>query len=193
MKILLHICCGPCACYSVKALREEGMHLTGFWYNPNIHPYTEYKKRLDTLKEYAREMELPLIVHDDYDLEQFLQGTINRGARRCEHCYVMRLRAAIAVAKEKKFDGFTTTLLYSRYQKHDRIIEIANELSAEFDVPFLYRDLRVGWGEGIRISKEMGQYRQQYCGCIYSEKERYLGSTGVRKKTIKEPVISKSS
>jgi hypothetical protein len=174
MNILLHICCGPCACYSVPALQEEGHEVTGYWYNPNIHPWTEYRKRLSTLREFAQIRNLPLIVEDAYPLEQWLAKAAENVIGRCRPCYVARLRATAAAARAGNFDAFTTTLLYSRYQKHDWIIEAAKEVSGENGVPFLYRDLREGWSEGIRISKELGLYRQPYCGCIYSEKERYL-------------------
>ena len=177
MNLLLHICCGPCACYSVDSLREEGIDPTGFWYNPNIHPWTENQKRLDTLRTYAKKVNIRLVERDEYSLEKWLRKMVFREDDRCGFCYLGRLKAAALAAKKGGFDAFSSTLLYSRYQKHDLIIRVAEHVSKEVGTPFLYRDFREGWKEGIRISKEMGLYRQQYCGCIYSEKERYIQPT----------------
>jgi predicted adenine nucleotide alpha hydrolase (AANH) superfamily ATPase len=173
MKIFFHICCAPCALYPYYRMREEGMEPTGYFYNPNIHPYTEYKKRLDTVKEFSLRTGLDVICRDSYDLDEFLSLTAGTGANRCEHCYRMRLDAAGAAARENGFGTFTTSLLYSKYQKHDLITGIAKETATEHGIEFYYEDFRRGWREGIVESKAMGLYRQQYCGCIYSERERY--------------------
>jgi len=173
MKIFFHICCAPCAIYPYYRLKEEGMEPTGFFYNPNIHPYTEYKKRLDTVKEFSLRMGLEVQYLDSYDLDEFLTRVAGTGARRCEHCYRMRLDAASKAAAEKGFTLFTTSLLYSKYQKHDLIKGVAAEMARERGIEFYYEDYRLGWREGIMESKAMGLYRQQYCGCIYSERDRY--------------------
>lgn len=174
MKTLLHICCGPCACYSVDALRNEGYSLTGYWFNPNIHPWTEYQKRLSTAKEYADKVALPMMIRDEYPLESWLAAVASDPDNRCRHCYSVRLYATAKAASENDFKTFSTTLLYSKYQKHEWIIQEAEKAAEKFGVPFLYRDLREGWQKGIDLSKKYSLYRQQYCGCIYSEKERYL-------------------
>jgi len=174
-RILLHICCAPCSIYSVRELRREGAEVSGYFYNPNIHPYTEFSKRLSTLKEYAKIALLPLSVDDSYELDRFLEGALASGKDRCLSCYRMRLERAFEKAAQGDFDALTTTLLYSRYQRHDDIRRIGEELSGDFGVPFLYRDFRTGWQEGIEGSKKLGMYRQQYCGCIFSERERYGG------------------
>jgi predicted adenine nucleotide alpha hydrolase (AANH) superfamily ATPase len=173
MKILLHICCAPCALYPLYRLREEDMEPTGFFYNPNIHPYTEYKKRLDTVKEFSLRAGLDVLYRDGYDLDAFLSRVVGTGTKRCEQCYRMRLDAAGAAAQEQGFNVLTTSLLYSKYQKHDLIKGIAAEVASEHSVELYYEDFRRGWREGIVESKAMGLYRQQYCGCIYSERERY--------------------
>jgi hypothetical protein len=173
--MLLHICCAPCSVYTVKALRAEGAKVSGYFYNPNIHPCTEFSKRLSTLKEYARIALLPLMVDDSYELDRFLAGALASGKDRCLFCYRMRLERAFEKAAEAGFDALTTTLLYSRYQRHDDIRRIGEELSGAFGIPFFYRDFRTGWREGIEESKKLGMYRQQYCGCVFSEKERYGG------------------
>lgn len=173
MKLLLHICCAPCAIYPVSRLRDSGADVTGFFFNHNIHPYQEYRRRLDTVLEYADRIELPLEVRDEYRLEEFLAAVAGNPAERCWYCYLSRLDAAAAAAAAGGFDGFTSSLLYSRYQKHDDIRIAAERAAARHGVTFAYDDYRRGWQDGIRVSKEMGLYRQQYCGCIYSEKDRY--------------------
>lgn len=175
MRVLLHICCAPCSVYTIKEFRSEGVDLSGYFYNPNIQPYTEFSKRLETLKEYAKIMLLPLDVDAAYDLGPFLSGALQLGKDRCLFCYRMRLEKTFQKAAQGNFDGVSTTLLYSRHQRHDDIRTIAGELSEAYGVPFLYRDLRKGWQEGIDGSKRLNMYRQQYCGCIFSEKERYVG------------------
>ncbi len=167
------MCCAPCALYPYSRLREEGMEPAGYFYNPNIHPYTEFKKRLDTVKEFSIRVGLDVQFRDGYDLDEFLLRVAGKGANRCEHCYRMRLDAASAAAREKGFRLMTTSLLYSKYQKHDLIRGVAEEMAAEHKVEFYYEDFRRGWREGIVESKAMGLYRQQYCGCIYSERDRY--------------------
>ncbi len=174
-RVLLHMCCAPCSIYTIKELRSEGADLAGYFYNPNIHPYTEFSKRLETLKEYVKIMLLPLDLDMGYDLERFLSGALELGQDRCLFCYRMRLEKTFQKAVRDNFDGVTTTLLYSKYQRHEDIKTIGGELSHAYGVPFLYRDLRKGWQEGINESKRLNMYRQQYCGCIFSEKERYGG------------------
>ena len=173
MKILLHICCGNCAIYPVNMLRDQNHEITGFFSNHNIHPYQEFSKRLETTKEYAEKVDLALICNEEYHLEEFLTNVAQNPQDRCVYCYKSRLLETAREAKKLGFDGFTTTLLYSRYQKHQDILEYGQQLATEYGLTFHYEDYRVGWNEGIRISKEMGLYRQQYCGCIYSEKDRY--------------------
>lgn len=173
MKILFHICCAPCAIYPYYRLREDGLEPVGYFYNPNIHPYQEYRKRLDTVKEFSSRAGMETIVRDGYDLDEFLVRVSGRGASRCEQCYRMRLEAAGEAARNGKFRFFTSSLLYSKHQKHELIREIAEEIASRNGIEFYYEDYRRGWREGILESKAMGLYRQQYCGCIYSERDRY--------------------
>jgi len=174
MRILLHTCCGPCALYPLRTLRSAGHDVTGFFFNPNIHPYQEYALRRDAALQMAELESMPMIMRDDYDLEGFLANVAATPQLRCSYCYASRLRATARVAAEEGFDAFTASLLYSRYQRHDEIRALGEQLGREFGVSFHYQDFRPGWQEGIKLSKELGLYRQQYCGCIYSEKERYL-------------------
>lgn len=173
MTTLLHICCANCAIYPVKMLREQGHALTGFFFNPNIHPYQEFSRRLDTTKDYAAQLRLPVLYDDKYRLEEFLSQVAREPDERCTYCYRSRLEETARRAADDGFDAFSTSLLYSRYQQHDRIREIGSELAFQYGLTFVYQDFREGWRAGIEISKEMGLYRQQYCGCIYSEKDRY--------------------
>ncbi|WDN89989.1 epoxyqueuosine reductase [Desulfosarcina sp. BuS5] len=173
MKILLHICCAPCSIYPVKILRREGLEVFGFFYNHNIHPYSECVKRRETLADYADSINLRVIYQKEYNLEEFIRNVVFREADRCSYCYHDRLRSAALIAKRGKFDYFSSTLLYSKFQKHKMIQSIGQSIGKSLGVPFLYLDFRKGWKEGIEESKCLGLYRQQYCGCIYSEKERF--------------------
>jgi predicted adenine nucleotide alpha hydrolase (AANH) superfamily ATPase len=173
MKVLLHICCGPCAIYPLRTLRTEGHEVAGYFFNPNIHPYSEFMKRRDTLATFARGASLPVVIDDRYELEPFLKGALDYGRDRCLFCYRTRLEQAFREGGERGVDAVTTTLLYSKYQRHADIVAIASELSEEYDVPFLYQDFRVGWAEGVAESKQLDMYRQKYCGCIFSELERH--------------------
>jgi predicted adenine nucleotide alpha hydrolase (AANH) superfamily ATPase len=173
MKVLLHICCGPCVIFPLKMLRQEGHEVNGLFYNPNIHPRLEYRKRLLTLMAYAEQQQLSVDHPEDYPMEKFMRNVVFREDERCLHCYEMRLDYTARNAAGMDCDCFTTTLLYSKYQKHDLIREIAEKAARKHGVVFLYRDFRVGWSEGVRLSKEHGMYRQPYCGCLYSENERF--------------------
>ncbi|PMQ02352.1 MAG: hypothetical protein CBR30_01485 [Dictyoglomus sp. NZ13-RE01] len=171
--LLLHICCAVCLIYPLEKLRENGYDVKGFWYNPNIHPYQEYKMRLETLKNYASMQNLELIVNDDYDLEGFIRNVVYRENERCPVCYYMRLKKTVETAKDLGFNRFTTTLLMSPYQKHDLIFKIGKMLENEYNIEFVYYDYRSEYRTAINKAKELNLYRQKYCGCIYSEKERY--------------------
>jgi predicted adenine nucleotide alpha hydrolase (AANH) superfamily ATPase len=173
MDILLHVCCGNCAIFPVKMLRQQHHRVTGYFFNHNIHPYLEFKQRLDTVKEYAGLVDLPMIYSEEYRLEDFLANVAQQPDQRCHYCYQSRMTATARMAAEQGYEGFSTSLLYSRYQQHEAIRQFGEELAADLGLTFVYDDFRSGWNEGINVSKAMGLYRQQYCGCIYSEKDRY--------------------
>ena len=185
MKILLHICCAPCVIYPLKTLRNKELDIMGFFYRNNIHPYTECIRREETLKSYSASMDLRVIYQDGYDLEGFIRNVAFRESNRCDYCYHERLRSTALMAKRGKFDYFSTTLLYSKFQKHDALKSIGDAVGKSVGVKFYYDDFRKGWKEGVETSKSLKLYRQQYCGCIYSEKERYY--------KLKMPKVTKES
>lgn len=172
MKLLLHMCCGPCAVYPHKVLSREH-DIMGLFYNPNIHPFTEYRKRMDTARDFADKSNFKMITIDEYNLDDFLRNAAFREGQRCIMCYADRLFRAASAAKKGCFDAFTTTLLVSPFQKHELIKKIGEEAGDKYGIEFLYKDFREGFKEGVEESKQMGLYRQQYCGCIYSERDRY--------------------
>ena len=176
MNLLLHMCCGPCSCYPVKVLREQGVEPTGYFFNPNIHPYKEWDMRLKAAEEFAARSEMKIITDKHYMLRDFLRRAlaaeqVENG--RCRMCYTWRLEETARYAAENGFDAFTSTLFYSIYQQHELMKETAEHFAKVYGVKFHYEDFRPGWQEGIDMSMEMGLYRQPYCGCIFSEEERY--------------------
>jgi len=186
MKMLLHICCAPCSIYPAKILRDEGFDVLGFFYRNNIHPYTECIKRQNTLESYAASIDLNVIYQKGYNVEGFIRNVAFRESNRCEFCYHERLRSTALMAKRGKFDCFSTTLLYSKFQQHDAIKSIGEAVGKSVGVTFHYNDFRTGWKEGVETSKRLGMYRQQYCGCIYSEKDRYYTEKGDQDSRVQE-------
>ncbi|GAB4338478.1 MAG: epoxyqueuosine reductase QueH [Candidatus Abyssubacteria bacterium] len=183
MKTLLHICCGPCATYPVASLREAGHEVHGFFYNPNIHPLAEFKLRLDSLRKLLDAERLGATVHEDYDIEEYFRRVAFRESNRCAVCYHLRLEKAAREAADRRFDAFTTTLLVSPYQKHDLIREIGHTVGLERGVEFYYEDFRPGWPQTRQMANRLELYRQKYCGCIYSERERSLAVKKSRRKS----------
>jgi predicted adenine nucleotide alpha hydrolase (AANH) superfamily ATPase len=159
----------------VEQLRQEGVDLMGLFYNPNIQPYTESRRRLDTLSAWAGQEDLRLIVHDEYDPQAWLRQMAFREAERCRICLHQRLTRAAQVARKGGFRAFGTTLLYSKHQPHQLIADTGRAVAAEQGVEFFYRDFRPLWQQGQDRARQQGLYRQPYCGCIYSERDRYLG------------------
>lgn len=176
MKLLLHICCANCGIFPFERMRANGIEVVGYFFNPNIHPYQEYQKRLEALKQYSERAGLEVLYRDEYLLEEFLRNVSSQPERRCAYCYSLRLEATAREAKERGFDQFSTTLLQSSHQDHQLIKETGDRIARTVGLPFYYEDFRPGWRRGVEVSKEMGLYRQQYCGCIYSEKERFAKS-----------------
>ena len=174
MKLLLHTCCAPCSVYCIKSLREEGIEPTVYWFNPNIHPYMEYKARRDTLKEYTKSIGVNAIFEENYGLREFCKNVIDNLENRCvKYCYRVRLEQTAKYAKENGYDTFSTTLLISPYQNHEALKQIGEEMAQKYGLTFLYRDFRSGFREGQTEARELGLYMQKYCGCVFSEESRY--------------------
>jgi epoxyqueuosine reductase len=182
MKLLMHICCSNCCIYPLENFLMKGIDIRGFWYNPNIHPYTEYSGRLDSLKKLQTLWGLDIEYLDDYALDYFLKSVAGRGAGRCAVCYSIRLERTAETAKKMNLSGFTTSLFASPYQKFDMIIALGTEIGKKHGIEFYWEDLRKGWAASRDLSREFGLYRQKYCGCVYSEMERYLKRGGKEKR-----------
>jgi predicted adenine nucleotide alpha hydrolase (AANH) superfamily ATPase len=183
MSLLLHCCCAPCAVQCAESFLDEGARPDLLWYNPNIHPYTEYQARRDALVQFAGGRELALSIIDEYGLRDFIRGVFpgleaeaadGGGASRCRWCYRARLEKTAALAAAGGYEGFSTTLLISPWQNHEAIRREALGAAEKYGVPFLYRDFRPRFREGQEKARALGLYRQKYCGCIFSEEERYL-------------------
>ena len=172
-KTLMHVCCAPCSVSCITTLRQEGIEPVGFWYNPNIHPYMEHAARRDCLVDYAKRVGMSLYVQEDYGLRDFCRAVCDDIDHRCGYCYGIRLYAAAKFAAEHGFRSFTSTLFVSPYQDHEKMGEIAEAAGRMYGVEFLYRDFRTGFREGQAIAREEQLYMQKYCGCVFSEGERY--------------------
>jgi predicted adenine nucleotide alpha hydrolase (AANH) superfamily ATPase len=177
MKLLFHCCCGPCASACLETLRcETSPEL--LWYNPNIHPFTEYSSRRDSLVRLGMAENLKVMLINEYGLRAFIRGigdSLENGPEfsRCLYCYRVRLEKTATTACDRGFDAFSTSLLASPYQRHDSIRAIGEELAQQYRIEFLYRDFRPRFRDGQARSRSMGLYMQKYCGCIFSEEERY--------------------
>lgn len=188
MKILMHMCCAPCSCYPTEKLRAEGFEPVGFFFNPNIQPYQEWRKRLRAAREFTEKVSVKLIAENHYGLREFLSrvssvvGEVGDEDtykfadgfhRRCRICYAWRLSETAKFAAENGFKVFTSTLFYSVHQNHELMKEIAGNCAKSYGVEFYYEDFRAGWQRGIDLSLELELYRQNYCGCVFSEEERF--------------------
>lgn len=158
---------------SVQALRAEGIEPTAYWYNPNIHPLTEYRARRDALRGYAKSIGIELIEDDTYGLRPFVRAVAEDIEGRCAYCYDVRMDLAARFAAEHGFTHISTTLFYSPYQKHELLKETAERAAKKHGVLLLYRDFRPLFREGQRHARELELYMQKYCGCVFSEEERY--------------------
>ena len=194
MKLLLHTCCAPCSVYCIDSLRKENIEPTVYWFNPNIHPYMEYKARRDCLKEYTKMINVNAIFEENYGLDEFCKNVVNDLNNRCKnYCYYVRLEQTAKYAKENGYTAFSTTLLVSPYQNHDALVEVAKMMAKKYDIEFLYRDFRVGFREGQAKARELGLYMQKYCGCIFSEEDRYSKQIKKDKENIKDNIFRDGS
>jgi predicted adenine nucleotide alpha hydrolase (AANH) superfamily ATPase len=176
MNILFHICCSNCTLYPVQLLRSEGHDLKGFWYNPNIHPFEEYKLRLDSLKKLSDAWLIDIFYDEEYKPDEFFSlftaESVPPPPERCRACYLLRLEKTAARAHDDGFEAFSTSLLISPYQDFDQIADTGKKLADKYNVMFYEKDFRSYFKETMTYAKELGLYRQKYCGCLFSKQER---------------------
>lgn len=176
-EILLHICCGPCTIGPLGVLRSEGHDVWGYFYNPNIHPYSEHEKRWEALKQLAAWESLPVEREEGYPLREYLEGSLaaqSRGENRCAHCYDERLTKAAQKARATGRKIFTTTLLGSPYQSRELVLKAGRRAAEREGVEFMEADFRSEFRSGWQKARELGLYTQKYCGCVFSEHEAFL-------------------
>ena len=188
--VLVHCCCAHCTAYIVHYWRRQGYEVSTLWYNPNIHPYTEHQHRLEAMRSLAGQMDFPLVITEGYDIIDYFCRVVGHESERCRYCFRLRLLKTAETAIKMGFNSFTTSLLISPHQEHNLLHETGDRLAREKSVAFLYADLRKRYSDSRRMTKPLSLYRQQYCGCVYSEWEH---CTGVKKieqavaKTKREP------
>ena len=174
MKLLLHICCGPCVLYPIRKLAvNKFKKIVGYYYNPNIHPPSEYKRRRDALLGAEKRLNFE-VIYPRYKLEEYFKKIVPEedSPKRCGLCWKLRLSETAEFAKENGFNAFSSTLLISPYQNHEAIKEIGYDVAREKGVNFYYEDFRKGFRESQEEAKREDLYRQRYCGCVFSELER---------------------
>ncbi|MEK7749995.1 MAG: epoxyqueuosine reductase QueH [Planctomycetota bacterium] len=177
MNLLLHICCACCLCAPLNELRKEGFRVTGLFYNPNIHPFLEFRRRLKALRVFQESDPIPVVYQEEYGIREYLKNVNYEGDDRCADCYALRLKFTADYAKRNGFDTFTSTMLFSVYQNHEQLKMISENLSREHEINFVYRDYRHLSECSQDIARKKMIYRQGYCGCIFSEYERYKDTT----------------
>lgn len=180
-RLLLHSCCAPCSSYVLEYLSKY-FKITIFFYNPNIYPLEEYSRRVVEQKRFISELKVEHeidFIEGKYDTENFYEiskGLENEreGGIRCFKCYELRLEEAAAIAKDKGYDYFTTTLSISPHKNAQKLNEIGQKLGTEYNVNYLYSDFKKkeGYKRSIELSNEYNLYRQDYCGCVFSKNER---------------------
>ena len=180
MKLLLHICCAPCSTAVVERLEGEGYQVIGFFFNPNIQPEGEYTKRLNEARKYAKTAGIELI-ESEYEIETWNDLTAEygdepEGGIRCGICYGLRLQKTAEKAEELKYDLFTTTLSISPYKNAEMINRIGKEIAEKLTVDYLEANFKKkdGYKRSLEMCREHDLYRQDYCGCLYSLKEKEM-------------------
>lgn len=169
MNILLHICCGPCLIYPFSRLKEKGLNIKGFYYNPNIYPLSEYDKRKESLGFLSKDLQLDVEIpeHRESDFFQAI-NTFENTKQRCMICWSLRLHRSAQYAKENNLEFFSTTLLASPYQDHMMLKQLGESIAKETGVGFYYEDFRLGFKAAYKEARQKGLYLQKYCGCKYS-------------------------
>lgn len=183
--LLLHSCCAPCSSYVISLLSNY-FKITVYYYNPNISPYDEYKKRVEEQIRFINELDTKYkvdFIEGDYEHEKFLSVTEGlekelEGGKRCFVCYNQRLKKTAIIAKENNFDYFCTTLTVSPYKNSQKLNEIGQKLEQKYGVKYLPSDFKKndGYKKSIELSKEYNLYRQEYCGCKFSKDIKTLST-----------------
>jgi epoxyqueuosine reductase len=176
VRLLLHTCCGPCASATVPFWRQRGVEVTGFFFNPNVHPLLEWRRRATGARDVAEATGIEMVEDPAYDPAAWFASVVPGEGSRCRRCIGQRLMRAAEEALALDCAAFSTTLSISPYQDHEAIRAAGTEAGERYDVEFLYQDLRPRYAESRRLSREWGIYRQKYCGCLVSEWERYRGA-----------------
>lgn len=180
-RVLMHICCAPCAEFPVMIMRNEGYNLDVLYYNPNIHPIAEWNKRLENVNKFAQIKELQVFVDNTFLEEKWREHPSNIKENHCAMCYFMRMDFAAKFAAEHAYAAFTTSLLVSPYQNHDLLHKSAYNAAKRYNVKYIECDFRDGFRLGQEMARADELYCQKYCGCIFS-----LGETRFEKKLRKE-------
>jgi len=172
MKILLHTCCAPCLIYPAKKLKKDGHSVSGFFYNPNIYPPEEYKRRRMALVELSAGNDAVEVIYPEYIPSQFSDAVKENTEKleRCPVCFSLRLNRTAQFAKEKGFSAFSSTLLVSPYQNQGLIKSIGERIAQEQGIIFYFENFRPGFAQAHKEAKNKGIYCQKYCGCFYSIK-----------------------
>ena len=179
ISILVHTCCAPCATASVEKLLSEGEEPYLFFYNPNIHPFQEFKARLESFEAYLASSGLKGQADPIYGLDGFISGLEEiRKPSRCGYCYALRLERAAWMAKELGILKFTTTLTISPYQDHEMLRKAGMLAGEKYGVEFVYHDFRGEYRKSRQMAREAGFYMQKYCGCVFSEADRFDPARG---------------
>lgn len=184
-KIIVHVCCGVCSIMTFKIL-EEKFEPIGFWFNSNIHPYEEYRRRLQNAGYVFQKIGKNIEWDMNYDIVGWFSSIIQVAKdknSRCKKCYEIRLEKTAQFARQKGIKLFTTTMLYSIHQDAQSIEKIGHLMAEKYSLEFLPIDLREHYQKGQEISRRWSVYRQRYCGCLFSELEREgLFNEGIKKR-----------
>lgn len=178
----MHTCCAPCFTYIYEDMtnfreifnEEYGeIDLTSYYYNPNIQPKFEFNRRKETLIEFCKMKNCKLVIDDYYDIHEFACHDKNHDGfiSRCHYCYYIRLKSSFEYAKNNGFDTVMTTLSISPYQNQKLIKEVGEALSLEYGIEYIHLDYTVKFRQGQQMARDLGLYRQKYCGCMFSMDE----------------------
>ncbi len=197
MNILLHTCCSNCSILPFRLIKAEGHKFTGLWFNPNIHPLEEYSLRLDSLKRLSSLTSVDMLFLEDYRPEDYFRmlgledefpesdeevdpETAPGSPERCRACYELRLGKTAEEALKNGFDAFSSTLLISPYQDFEQLKSTGMEMAEKHNIEFYMMDFRPFFRDSMDAARDMDLYRQKYCGCIFSKKERELKNKGTK-------------